>query len=172
MCPQQQLVNNRCVSAFQGSFVAFNIFKMNPFNQLIGRDHRIAAFFFQKQAGGLSSGSVSKDSFGLTMAGLKLHDAISQNTTNQLLPKMNRLLQMQVNRPTTQITGPCSVFDALLEAETLNRIHRNTDLETQEECKADIVDKLLQVDQVEKDFGRVHLLIDKLLANATTDSML
>jgi len=32
--------------------------------------------------GELSSGNVSKESFGLTMAGLKLHDAISQNTTN------------------------------------------------------------------------------------------
>ncbi len=64
------------------------------------------------------------------------------------------------------------MFDALLEAETLNRIHRNTDFETQEECKTDIVDKLLQVDQVEKDFGRIHLLIDKLLASDSTKSFL
>lgn len=72
--------------------MAFNIVKMNPFNQLIGRDHKLAEFFYQKRMGDLNPGCVSKESCGLTMAGLKLHDAISQSTTNQLLPKMNRLM--------------------------------------------------------------------------------
>jgi len=30
-----------------------------------------------------------------------MHDAMSQNTTFQLIPKMNRLAKLNVNRPTT-----------------------------------------------------------------------
>ena len=46
MCPMQQVVNLRCLSPLVGSFVAFNILKINPFNQMVGRDSRLAELFF------------------------------------------------------------------------------------------------------------------------------
>lgn len=101
-----------------------------------------------------------------------MHDAMSQNTTFQLIPKMNRLAKLNVNRPTTQITGPCSIFDALIETETHNRIHKETNIVTQQEEKNELLEKLMQVEKVEKDFGRVHLLVDKLFANKSIKSFI
>ena len=85
---------------------------------------------------------------------------------------MNRLAKLNLNRPTTQITGPCSIFDALIETETHNRIHNNTSIQTQEETKNDLLEKLMQVDQVEKDFGRIHLLVDRLFVNKSIKSFI
>jgi len=57
MSPQQQIMNGRCVSQLAGSFVAFDITKVNPFNQLIGKNSKLAEFFFscQKQCDSKSS---------------------------------------------------------------------------------------------------------------------
>ena len=46
MSPQQSIVNQRCISPLIGAFVAFNILKVNPFNQMITRDSKLAKLFY------------------------------------------------------------------------------------------------------------------------------
>ena len=50
MSPQQQVVNQRCISPLVGSFVAFNVQKVNPFNQMIGSDSRLASLFYNHES--------------------------------------------------------------------------------------------------------------------------
>ena len=110
------MVNGRCVSPMGGQFVAFNIHKVNPFNQMISRDSRLAALFFKPSC--TSSGAASKEGV-LCLQNLQLHDKLSQHTTQALIPKLNRLMNLG-NRPTTLITGNHSIFDALIEMENFN----------------------------------------------------
>jgi len=82
MCPQQQVVNLRCVSPLVGSFVAFNILKINPFNQMVGRDSTLAELFFSSDkvmsTKTLDTSTMAStgcnNSAGLTLHNLKLHD--------------------------------------------------------------------------------------------------
>ena len=46
MSPQQAVIKQRCISPLIGSFVAFNFVKVNPFNQMITRDSRLAKLFY------------------------------------------------------------------------------------------------------------------------------
>jgi len=86
-----------------GSFVAFNILKVNPFNQMIGRDSRLASLFYDKASGvsgRASTGALSKatdgeeasENSGLTLQNLQLHYQVTQKANNRFLPKMNRLM--------------------------------------------------------------------------------
>lgn len=86
MSPQQSIVNQRCISPLVGAFVAFNILKVNPFNQMITRDSKLAKLFYSYDSAssfnGLSKvGSLmqSKQAAAvgastLTLENLKLHD--------------------------------------------------------------------------------------------------
>lgn len=40
------MIKQRCISPLIGSFVAFNVVKVNPFNQMITRDSRLAKLFY------------------------------------------------------------------------------------------------------------------------------
>ena len=91
MCPQQQIVNQRCISPLVGSFVAFNILKVNPFNQMVGRDSRLAELFFTPvkeqverdlESTMVSTGHNTKGPAGLTIENLKMHDRSIQEANN------------------------------------------------------------------------------------------
>lgn len=40
------MINERCISPLLGAFVAFDIVKVNPFNQMIGKDSELASLFY------------------------------------------------------------------------------------------------------------------------------
>lgn len=110
MSPQQQLVNQRCISPLVGSFVAFNVQKVNPFNQMIGSDSRLASLFYNHESH-IGSRQVSCPTSKslppgarrghLTLENLRLHDKVTREANDNFLPKMNRLMHRVSNRPTT-----------------------------------------------------------------------
>ena len=87
-----------------GSFVAFNVLKVNPFNQMITRDSKLAKLFYnydtassfngQSKFGSLmqSKQSLEIGASTLTLENLKLHEKFTHEANNQFLPKMNRLV--------------------------------------------------------------------------------
>ena len=102
MCPQQQIVNLRCISPLIGSFVAFNILKINPFNQMVGRDSRLAELFFNSDFEIATSrlshqstmpSTACNNSGLLTLQNLQMHDKNIQEANEKFLPKMSRLMQ-------------------------------------------------------------------------------
>ena len=82
MCPQQaiQKGSERCVSPLLNSFVAFDLVKINPFNQMIGRDAALASLFFNNGEPSTANGSMktSKKAVGrgsmLTLENIQMHD--------------------------------------------------------------------------------------------------
>jgi hypothetical protein len=148
-----------------GSFVAFNILKVNPFNQMVGRDSRLAEMFFsppetRENSTLASTACNTKSSPGLTLANLKLHDRALQEQNNHFVPKMAKMMQQQ--QATTEFTGKFSIFDALYELEVTNSPTKGTQ-PTQEEYHDVLLENLLQIDRIEQDFGKVHLLVDRLM---------
>ena len=127
------MIKQRCISPLIGSFVAFNVVKVNPFNQMITRDSRLAKLFYgyaEKQMassvgtltelGSLACSKKKSAAIGsatLTLENLQLHDKYTQDANAHFLPKMNRLMQNVANRPTTQFSGQFSIFEALYELE-------------------------------------------------------
>ena len=43
---QQKIVNERCISPLEGCFVAFDIVKVNPFNQTLDSDVNLQKIFY------------------------------------------------------------------------------------------------------------------------------
>ncbi len=85
MCPQQQIqkATERCVSPLLGSFVAFDIVKVNPFNQMVVKDAALASLFFNNgDQSTTASSSVRETKLGflggrhsmLTLENIKMHD--------------------------------------------------------------------------------------------------
>jgi hypothetical protein len=76
MCPQQQIekTTERCVSPFLGSFVAFDIVKVNPFNQMIGRDVALAKLFYADQTISTTTSQRGSKGLMLTLENIKMHD--------------------------------------------------------------------------------------------------
>ena len=137
MNPQQKIVEGRCISPLAGSFVAFDIVKVNPFNQSIQSDPRLASLFYRdtpwstrlttKHIGSTKAGRRSAG-LGLTLANVQLHDRHALTTSRSFLPKVNRLVEM-VNRRAglnnsagksedgTVFQDPMPVFEALYRME-------------------------------------------------------
>lgn len=61
------------------------------------------------------------------------------------------------NKPTTQIQGRHSVFDALIDLE--NKASQNS---SETDTTNIMLDQLMQFGKVDQEFGKLHLLIDKL----------
>jgi hypothetical protein len=80
MTPQQKFVNQRCISPLIGSFVAFDITKVNPFNQMLDADPKLAGLLFSTSSSRNTtkradkSGGVDPRKLGLTLANIQLHD--------------------------------------------------------------------------------------------------
>ena len=67
------------------------------------------------------------------------------------------------------------MFDALEEFNQVNyqsNSHNEDSNFSQEECKDLLFEKIMQVDNVEKDFGKLHLLIDNLMSGTKKDKLL
>lgn len=142
MTPMQTFVDGRCISPLVGSFVAFDIVKVNPFNQMIDSDHKLAGLFFKsstrssanttKQAIGKYAG-VDAKKLGLTLANVQIHERNASSSNNRFLPKINKLVDMVHNgrnphgdryRARTEddkssacFTKENPIFDALYELE-------------------------------------------------------
>ena len=111
MTPQQKFVNQRCISPLSGSFVAFDIVKVNPFNQMVDADPKLAGLFYKQSArtslnttkclGAHSklqtSSAIDPKKLGLTLANIQLHEQNALKSNNQFLPKVNRLIDMVQN---------------------------------------------------------------------------
>lgn len=103
---------------------------------MITRDSRLAKLFYNYDSSSSINGQTkvnsllqSKQNAGaaklgstLTLENLKLHDKMTQETNNNFLPKMNRLVQNVAHRPTTQFSGQFSIFDALYELENFGKV--------------------------------------------------
>ena len=107
-------MDQRCISPLIGSFVAFDIVKVNPFNQVLDSDPKIASMLF--------SSTSSKSNQGLTLENIKLHQQqVTQN--NCFVPKVNKLLDMAKKYNTseaktvTDFHQDFPIFDALVELE-------------------------------------------------------
>ena len=61
------------------------------------------------------------------------------------------------NKPTTQIQGRHSVFDARIDLE--NKASQNS---SETDTTNIMLDQLMQFGKVDQEFGKLHLLIDKL----------
>ena len=102
---------------------------------------------------------------------------------------MNRLVQNVNNRPTTQFSGQFSIFEALYELENFGKVEEEkstaagTSTEkvsgeepakvlSQEEYKDQLLEQLLQVDEIEQDFGKLHLLVDGLTQPSPGEKLL
>ena len=49
MTVNQRIENNRCTSPIQISGLAFDILKVNPFNQMLVRDQKLSETFFSSE---------------------------------------------------------------------------------------------------------------------------
>jgi hypothetical protein len=67
MTPVQKFVESRCISPLQGAFVAFDIVKVNPFNQMVDADPKLSSLLFS------ASSSKQVPSRGLTLENIRLH---------------------------------------------------------------------------------------------------
>lgn len=76
MTPQQKFVNQRCISPLVGSFVAFDITKVNPFNQMLDADPKLAGLLFSASSSRSATKKADKSSgvdpkkLGLTLANI------------------------------------------------------------------------------------------------------
>ena len=152
MCPQQQIErgSERCVSPFLGSFVAFDLVKVNPFNQMIGKDAALASLFYcNSDSNTTASASINTSKFKsfqggalvgsgrhsmLTLENIKMHDIHIKDTNSHFYPKLNKLVDLAnrrlvkggaldgavQGRTSTNFTGSFSIFDALYEMESFN----------------------------------------------------
>jgi len=91
--------------------VAFDIVKVNPFNQMIDADPKLAGLFYKQSArtslnttkclGAHSklqgSSAIDPRKLGLTLANIQLHEQNALKSNNQFLPKVNRLIDMVQN---------------------------------------------------------------------------
>lgn len=136
---------------------------------MIGRDSRLSELIYNpdrvtstklsEQSTMVSTGCNTKT--GLTLENLKLFDQRLQHTNSQFVPRMSRLMQNQ--RPTTEFSGKFSIFEALYELEVSGPSEKQATQPTQEEYHDILLENLLQVDRIEQEFGRVHLLVDRLM---------
>lgn len=144
MTPQQRMVDSRCISPLVGSFVAFNIDKVNPFNQMIDADPKLATLFFEQSsrttrattknlvAGTkmLTRSGIDPRRLGLTLANVQAHEQQVFASNRSFFPKVHRLLDLANTRPTNHLSriksdaGHSSlfgdrapVFEALLRME-------------------------------------------------------
>ena len=145
MNPQQtiQKGSDRCVSPLLASYVAFDIVKVNPFNQMIGKDAVLASMFFNNRgdlttttaATSVNTSKVPRaDRHSmLTLENIKMHDRQIVETNNKFFPRINKLVEVankryakvaELNRgklgSSTNFTNTFSVFDALYELESFN----------------------------------------------------
>ena len=93
--PEQRFVDHRCISKLHGTYVAFNIQKVNPFNQMLDRDPRLSDMLYRQNCHSSSKSSLTQsksDKFGLTLANIQLHENQVQKSANKFMPKMNRLI--------------------------------------------------------------------------------
>jgi len=85
MNPQQtiQKGSDRCVSPLLASYVAFDIVKVNPFNQMIGKDAVLASMFFNNRGDLTTTAATSVNTSKvpradrhsmLTLENIKMHD--------------------------------------------------------------------------------------------------
>lgn len=208
MTPQQKFVNQRCISPLVGSFVAFDITKVNPFNQMLDADPKLAGLLYTASSSRCSSKKGNKSvgvdpkKLGLTLANIQMHDQQAKRAGDKFIPKVNRLIDMVQGRgvpqpksqkATTVFQDDFPIFDALYEMEqecassrgSRNRGEKIEDLEdedtalysqnerdkhknpnlTQADFKDSFMTSILDFESIERDFGKVHLLIDKLFQN-------
>jgi hypothetical protein len=80
-------------------------------------------------------------------------------------------MQQQNRRTTTEFTSKFSIFDALYELEVTNEsaTKPSTSQPTQSEYHDILLENLLQVERIEQDFGKVHLLVDRLMRPKSSD---
>jgi hypothetical protein len=146
---------------------------------MVGRDSRLAELFFVDKVPtardileSTLASTAAQSKTGLTLENLKLHDRAVQEANNQFLPKMSRLMQQQQNRRnTTEFTSKFSIFDALYELEVTNDTVTKPSQMTQEEYHDILLENLLQVDRIEQEFGKVHLLVDRLMRPKSSEKV-
>ena len=133
--------------------MAFDIVKVNPFNQVLDSDPKMASMLF--------SGTSTKNQ-GLTIENIKLHQQqVSQN--QNFAPKVNKLLQMAKNfnaneaKTVTDFHQDFPIFDALVELEE--------DTKNLDKMKDHFMDSVLDFSNIEQQFSKIHLLIDNLFQN-------
>ena len=73
-------------------------------------------------------------------------------------------MQQQNRKTTTEFSGKFSIFDALYDNEfnTAQTQAKMTQL-SQEEYQDVLLENLLQIDRIEQEFGKLHLLVDNLM---------
>lgn len=167
------------MSPLVGQFVAFDIVKVNPFHQMIGKDSALAALFYGSLSSGSSMGSSDSrlgDRSLLTLENIKMHEKFTQDSTTKFHSRLAKLLELADKRtknqgPSTNFTGTFSIFDALYELESFNSLHKSEALVskvqpmTQEEYKDLILQKMLSVNEIDRSFSQLHLLIDRVFEN-------
>ena len=133
----------KCISPLYGSFVAFDLVKVNPFNQMITSDKALASLFFNNrgiffnQSTSTSLTNSKKMSNGrhsmLTLENIQRHDRQIQDCNVKFYPRINRLIDVAnkkyqnnngggVGRPSTNFTSSFSIFDALYDLESFNNM--------------------------------------------------
>ncbi|CDW78228.1 UNKNOWN [Stylonychia lemnae] len=189
MFPQQQFINERCISALLGAIVAFNVIKVNPFHQMIGKDSALASLFYCNSTNSVkTSKSINsmRNKSLLTLDNIKMHDVCTQNANNKFYPKINRLNDLANRRahryqgPSTNYSGTFSIFEALYEIESFNQISdqnstknsqktqsdsQQNQVLSQEEYRDVLLQKMLALDDLDDQFSKIHLLVDKLFEN-------
>eukprot|EP00347_Sterkiella_histriomuscorum_P018336 403345893 len=188
MCPQQQMIQEKCISPLLSAFVVFDVVKVNPFHQMIGKDSALAQLFYSGSETTSLKSSKSLTAFRnqslLTVDNIKMHDRHTQDANNKFYPRVNRLVEIANKRynkqqqgTSTNFTSSYSIFDALYDMESFNvsTKHSQSTHESlgsakkeslsQEEYKDALVQRMLALEQIDDSFGKVHLLVDRLFEN-------
>lgn len=113
--------------------------KVNPFNQMIGKDSALASLFYNGSSTHSSlQSSVVGTKFGmksnLTLENIKRHELYTQEANTKFLPRINRLVDIANrrfqnrdssgphNKSSTRFSATYSIFDALYEMESFNNL--------------------------------------------------
>ena len=125
------MVDFRCISPLIGSFVAFDIVKVNPFNQMIDADPQLASLFYKQSVPStmcnttkVNGGTVIDSSrlCGALMNAQK-HENAANGVNQNFVPRINKLITLCENRnltpqlKSTVFKNEVPIFDALYELE-------------------------------------------------------